>query len=149
MFDRRFIELALGVAPADKRDSLLLGRIMSRLDPELARIPLDTGLVPARLGTRSVATRMTVATATARKVAGKVRQRLTNARRPQLGAAEFSDLVLTHWRADPSSCQALHDMPMLDQHWLDGLLSGAHGAPATTMTFLANLLVVAEQTNKS
>ncbi|MFI5907053.1 hypothetical protein [Dactylosporangium sp. NPDC051541] len=145
MFDRRFIELSLGVAPADKRDSLLLGRIMSRLDAELARIPLDTGLVPARLGTRSMATRVTVATATARKVAGKVRQRLTDARRPQLGAAEFSDLVLEHWRADKSVCAPLFDLPMVDRTWLDGLLSGAHGAPATTVTFLVNLLVVAEQ----
>ncbi|GAA3457615.1 asparagine synthase-related protein [Dactylosporangium matsuzakiense] len=145
MFDRRFIELSLGVAPADKRDSLLLGRIMSRLDAELARIPLDTGLVPARLGTRSVATRVTVATATARKVAGKVRQRLTNARRPQLGAAEVSDLVVEHWRSDASVCAPLYDMPVVDRQWLDGLLSGAHGAPATTVTFLVNLLVVAER----
>ncbi|MFG2036668.1 hypothetical protein [Dactylosporangium sp. NPDC048998] len=145
MFDRRFIELALAVAPADKRDSLLLGRLMSRLDPELARMPLDTGLIPARLGRRTMATRMTVAAATARKAAGKVRQRLTNARKPQLGAAEVGELVLAHWRAEPAACQALYDMPMVDRQWLDGLLGGAHGAAATTVAFLVNLIVVAEQ----
>ncbi|MEV8513116.1 hypothetical protein [Dactylosporangium sp. NPDC051484] len=145
MFDRRFIELALAVAPADKRDSLLLGRLMSRLDPELARIPLDTGLVPARLGRRSVATRMTVAAATARKAAGKVRQRLTNARKPQLGAAEVSALVLAHWRAEPSACAALYDSPVVDRQWLDGLLKGEHGAAATTVAFLVNLIVVADE----
>jgi asparagine synthase (glutamine-hydrolysing) len=145
MFDRRFIELALAVAPAEKRDSLLLGRLMSRLDPELARIPLDTGLVPARLGTRSVATRMTVAAATARKAAGKVRQRLTNARKPQLGAAEVAALVVAHWRAEPGACGALRDSPVVDQRWLDGLLQGEHGAAATTVAFLVNLIVVADR----
>ena len=44
MFDRRFIELALAVAPADKKDSMLLGRLMTTLDPELAGIPIDSGL---------------------------------------------------------------------------------------------------------
>src|SRR6185503_20682279 len=34
MFDRRFIVLALAVAPADKRNSMLLGRLMRTLDPE-------------------------------------------------------------------------------------------------------------------
>ncbi len=44
MFDRRFIELALAVAPGDKKDSMLLGRLMTELDPELAAIPIDSGL---------------------------------------------------------------------------------------------------------
>ncbi|WP_176731849.1 asparagine synthase-related protein [Micromonospora rhizosphaerae] len=140
MFDRRFIELALAVAPAAKRDSLLLGRLMSRLDQELARIPLDSGLVPARLGHRSVATRLAVGTATARKAAGKVRQRLTHAGKPQLGAARMSELVLAYWRAQPSACRALYDLPVLDRKWLDGLLAGTQSGAATTVAFLVNLL---------
>jgi asparagine synthase (glutamine-hydrolysing) len=140
MFDRRFIELALAVAPADKRDSVLLGRLMSRLDPELARIPLDSGLVPARIGTRDMSSRVAVATLTARKAARKVRQRLAHGRRPQLGAAGMAELVLAHWRAEPSACRPLYDVPILDRSWLDGLTTGAHTAPATTVAFLVNLL---------
>jgi asparagine synthase (glutamine-hydrolysing) len=140
MFDRRFIELALAVAPADKRDSLLLGQLMSRLDPELARIPLDSGLIPARLGKRSVATRLSIATVTARQVTRKVGQRLTHARKPQLGAAGIADLVLAHWRAEPSACGALYDLPVLDRQWLDGLMAGSRPAAPTTVAFLVNLL---------
>jgi asparagine synthase (glutamine-hydrolysing) len=140
MFDRRFIEMALAVAPADKRDSLLLGRLMRRLDPELARIPLDSGLTPARLATRSVLTRLATGTVTARKMVRKVRQRLTHARKAQLGAAEAGALVLAHWRAEPSTCQALYDVPVLRHEWLDGLLSGAHAAEPTTLAFLIDLL---------
>jgi asparagine synthase (glutamine-hydrolysing) len=142
MFDRRFIELALAVAPADKRDSLLLGRLMSRLDPELARIPLDSGLVPARLGTRTAVTRLAVATLTARKAARKVRQRVTHGRRAQLGAPQFAELVLAHWRAEPDACRALYDRPLVRREWLDGLLAGRHPAQPTTMAFLLNLLAV-------
>lgn len=143
MFDRRFIELALAVNPADKRDSILLGRLMSRLDPELARIPLDSGLIPARLGTRSVATRVAVASVTARKAAGKIRQKLTHGRRPQLGAEGMAELVVEHWRSSPSSARALYDQPVLNSQWLDGLLAGTHNAAPTTVAFLVNLLALA------
>src|SRR5262245_8158430 len=140
MLDRRFIELALAVAPAEKRDSLLLGRLMTRPDPEPAQIPLDSGLIPARLGAADMSTRVAVARLFARKAAGKVRQRLLGSRKPQLGAAEMADLVLTHWRAEPAAAQPLYDVPILRKQWLDGLLAGTHSAPATTVAFLVNLL---------
>jgi asparagine synthase (glutamine-hydrolysing) len=140
MFDRRFIELALAVAPADKRDSQLLGRLMSRLDTELAAVPLDTGLVPAVLGTRSLRGRWATRTVEARKVVRKVGQRLTRGRRPQLGATEYAALVLAHWRAEPKSCAGLYGVPELRHAWLDGLLIGQQDADATTVAFLINLL---------
>jgi asparagine synthase (glutamine-hydrolysing) len=140
MLDRRFIELALAVSPAEKRDSLLLGRLMTRLDPELARIPLDSGLIPDQLGTRTVSTRVAIARVFARKAAGKVRQRMVRGRRPQLGAAEMAELVLAHWRAEPSAARPLYEFPILKPQWLDDLLDGGHGAPATTVAFLVNLL---------
>jgi len=143
MFDRRFIELALAVAPADKRDSLLLGRLMSRLDPELARIPLDSGLVPARLGRRTVATRLSLAAVTARKATRKVRQRIAHARNPQLGAAGMAELVLAHWRAEPSAAAGLYDHAFLNRGWLDGLVAGTQPAAPTTVAFLVNLLAAA------
>jgi asparagine synthetase B (glutamine-hydrolysing) len=145
MFDRRFIELALAVAPSEKRDSLLLGRLMSRLDPELARMPLDSGLIPARLGRRDAATRLSLATVTARKAARKVRQRLTHGRNPQLGAAGMAELVLAHWRAEPSAAKALYDQPILDRGWLDGVFDGSRSAAPTTVAFLVNLLAAGPQ----
>jgi asparagine synthase (glutamine-hydrolysing) len=144
MLDRRFIELALAVAPRDKRGSLLLGRLMRRLEPELAQIPLDTGLVPARLGRRDLASKLSVATVTAGQLSRKVRQRLLHTRRPQLGAAGMAGLVLQHWRANPSVCRPLYDMPMLDRRWVDGLVAGTNSAAPTTVAFLINLLAVVE-----
>jgi asparagine synthase (glutamine-hydrolysing) len=140
MFDRRFIELALSVAPADKKDSMLLGRLMTTLDPELAGIPIDSGLIPSRLGTRDLSTRVAIATVTGRRVLHKVGQKLTRGRRPQLGAADAARLVVTHWRASPSSCRPLYDLPMLNRPWVEGVVQGEHGAAPTTVAFLVNLL---------
>jgi asparagine synthase (glutamine-hydrolysing) len=145
MFDRRFVELALAVAPADKRDSLLLGRIMTRLDPALAAIPLDSGLRPSQLASRSLGTRLAVTTQTGRKMVRKVSQRLTRGRRAQLGAAEFGDLVLAHWRAEPKAIQPLFDVNLIRPDWLDGLLKGTHDAQPTTLAFLLNVLAATDR----
>jgi asparagine synthase (glutamine-hydrolysing) len=143
MLDHRFIQLALAVEPGEKRDSILLGQLMRRLDPQLARLPLESGLAPARLGARTAATRLAVALVTARKGMSKVRQRLTRGRRPQLGAAAAAELVLTHWRSSPTACEGLYDQPIVDRRWLDGLLAGSHPAEPTTIAFLVNLLAAA------
>jgi asparagine synthase (glutamine-hydrolysing) len=144
MFDRRFIELALAVPPADKRDSLLLGRIMTRLDPELARIPLDSGLRPSQLAERSLSTKLAVTAQTGRKMVRKVGQRLTRGRRAQLGAADFGQLVLAHWRAEPKTIQPLYEVDLIRPDWLDGLLKGTHDAQATTLAFLLNVLAAVD-----
>ena len=140
MFDRRFLELALAVAPADKRDSLLLGRLMTRLDPELAAIPLDIGLVPAQLGERTLRTKAVVSMSSARRTARKAWQRARRGRRPQVGAAHAGTLLLEHWRQVPSVCEPLESVPGIDRAWLRGLLAGAHDAQPTTLAFLANVL---------
>jgi asparagine synthase (glutamine-hydrolysing) len=142
MFDRRFIELALTVAPADKRDSKLLGRLTDRLDPALALIPLDSGLSPARLGQQSAMTRLATTALTARKAARKIGQRIRHGRRPQLGAGHTSQLILEHWRAEPSSYAGLYDLPFLRPQWLDEVLAGSRKATPTTVAFLVNLVAV-------
>jgi asparagine synthase (glutamine-hydrolysing) len=70
----------------------------------------------------------------------KAGQKLTHGRRPQLGAAGAAGLVVAHWRATPSACEALYDMPMLNRSWIEGLVRGRRDAPPTTVAFLVNLL---------
>jgi asparagine synthase (glutamine-hydrolysing) len=143
MLDRRFLELALAVRSEEKRDGRLLGRLMTRLDPGLARLPLDSGLVPARLGRRGPATTAMVARHTAGKVVAKVRQRLAGARRPQLGAAEFARLVRDHWRAEPGTVDPLRRTGVVRAEWLDEVLDGRRDPQPTTVAMLINLLAAA------
>lgn len=144
MFDRRFIELAMVLPPHEKRDSLLLGKLMSRLDPELAGIALDVGLVPRRLGTRSPITRIAIVGASGRRAASKAWQRATDRRRPQIGANSASDILLEHWRSCPRVCDPLLDLSVIDSQWMRGLLRGSVEAHATTIAFLANMLATSE-----
>jgi asparagine synthase (glutamine-hydrolysing) len=144
LLDRRFIQLTLAADPADKRDSRLSGLLMSRLDPALAAIPLDSGLVPAQLGRGGMGTSVAVARVKARKAAAKVRQRLVGARRAQLGAAGLARLVVNHWRAEPDAAAPLRRSGVVREAWLDELLAGHREASAATVAFLVNMLVASE-----
>lgn len=142
MWDRRFIELALSVSPAEKKDGLLLGRVMDRLDPELAAVALDTGLVPARLGTRRPGARVSLAVMTARRVTRRVRQRLAGKRKPQMGAADMAKLVVQHWRNNPEVAAELAEFEILDKDWVAGMIRGEHDAAPTTVALMTNLVAV-------
>jgi asparagine synthase (glutamine-hydrolysing) len=148
MLDRRFLQLALAPPPADKRDSHLMGQLIRRLDPRLAAIPLDSGLVPARLGRRGVVTTTAVARVSAGKMVRKVRQRIGGGRRAQLGAAELADLVVRHWRAEPDVVRPLREVGLVREAWLSELLSGGRGADAATVAFLVNLLLATDVTTR-
>ena len=146
MFDRRFLALTLAADPDDKRHTRLYGRLMNELDPRLARIPLDSGATPARLGTGGPVGVLAGAALTGRKAVRKVRQRLTGGRRPQLGAAGLAGLVVAHWRAEPGTVAPLRGSGILRDSWLDEVLDGRREAPPTTVAFLVNLLVAAQAT---
>jgi asparagine synthase (glutamine-hydrolysing) len=143
LLDRRFIHLMLGLPPDHKRGSRLTGLLMDRLDPGLARIPLDSGLVPAQLARPSLRSQAAVTRVVAHKTAGKVWQRLRGGRPAQLGAAGLSRLVLATWRAAPELVDPVRTTGLIRDGWLDQLLDGRRAASPATVTFLVNLLVAA------
>ncbi|MEU4619627.1 hypothetical protein AB0G04_06580 [Actinoplanes sp. NPDC023801] len=142
MFDRRFIQLAHAVRPEEKRNGLLTGRLISLLDAGLAAVPLDSGLVPNRLGKPGLAARTAAYRVTAQKAARKVRQKLRGQGRPQLGAAEMAALVVAHWRAEPDAAAGLRTTGMVRDAWFDDVLSGGITPEPATVAFLINLLVI-------
>jgi asparagine synthase (glutamine-hydrolysing) len=136
MFDRRFIDLVRSVAPAEKRNSRLLGGLMVALDEELAGIPLDSGLLPAQL-----AVGRSARTANARKVIRKVAQRIGGRRRPPLGAALLAQRVVAHWRANPDLLTPVTDTGMVRATYVVELLEGRRETDPATAAFLLNLSV--------
>jgi asparagine synthase (glutamine-hydrolysing) len=143
LLDRRFLQLVLALSPEHKRGSRLTGRLVERLDPRLAAVPLDSGLAPARLADPGLRARAAVGWVTGRRTAGKVWQRARGGRRPQLGAAELSRLVLAHWRESPDLVAPARGTGLIAERWLDELLDGRRGAAPATVTFLVNLVVAA------
>jgi asparagine synthase (glutamine-hydrolysing) len=144
LLDRRFVRLMLATSPSDRRHSALAGRLMRRLSPELAAIPFDSGLVPARLARGGTRAGLASARATAGKTASKLGQRLRGTRRNQLGAAELAGLVVAHWRANPDLVRPVGRTGVVRESWLDELLDGRREALPATVAFLVNLSVLAE-----
>ncbi|MGS2616994.1 hypothetical protein ACVCAH_21085 [Micromonospora sp. LZ34] len=142
MFDRRFIQLAHSVSPDQKGSLLLTGQLIHALDPELAAVPLDSGLVPARLGQPGIRNRAAAARVNGRRLSRKVWQRLRHSGRAQLGAAEVAALVVQQWRAEPDVVAPLRDSGIVREAWLDELIAGRRASDAATVAFLTNLLVV-------
>ncbi|MFI1995236.1 hypothetical protein [Actinoplanes sp. NPDC020271] len=143
MFDRRFIQLAHAVPPSDKRGGLLTGRLISLLDPALAAVPLDSGLIPNRLGKPGLAARTAAYRVTAQKAARKIRQKLRGQGRPQLGASEMASLVVAHLRAEPAAAAPLRATGLIRDQWLDDVLAARTSPEPATVAFLLNVLAAA------
>lgn len=141
MFDRQFVQFAHAVPPNEKRAGRLTGQLIQRLDPALAAVPLDSGLLPARLGQRGLRSGAAAARVTAKKAVRKLRQRLRHAGRAQLGADEMAALVVAHWRAEPHVVAPLGRTGIVREAWLDEVVAGRRDVPAATVAFLTNLLV--------
>ena len=81
-----FIARARACPPEGKRGSRFMAMVLAELDPALARLPLESGYVPAALASASPGARLQSQRVTRRKVASKVRQRLRRTGRDAAGA---------------------------------------------------------------
>jgi asparagine synthase (glutamine-hydrolysing) len=141
-----YVALARACPPSLKRNSRFMAMVLSELDANLARIPLDSGYVPARLAAPTALDRARSCRMTGRKLAHKVHQRLTSAGQPGVGQCVLSSLVVEHWRSEPKLLLALPATGLVDGGWLRRLLDGSCQADPATVGYLANLLVMIEMT---
>ncbi|WP_067462335.1 hypothetical protein [Actinomadura macra] len=135
----RFVAIAEALPPDVKRGSRFNARLLSALDPDLAALPMDTGVRPSAL----MAPRPLALIRTARdkgtKVVHKTRQRLS--RRGDIGTVHsaLARSLVTYWRSEPRLLEPVAASGLVDLGWLDRLLAGPNiPAPATT-GFLALL----------
>jgi asparagine synthase (glutamine-hydrolysing) len=142
--DPEFVLQARACPPELKRNSRFMSAVLAKLDPELARMPLDTGYVPADLADRGLLSRARTYPVTGKKYAHKIGQRLRRSRRPGVGQPVLASLVVEHWRSEP---QLLADVPatgMADGDWIGRLLRGECAADPATVGHLSNLVVMTE-----
>jgi asparagine synthase (glutamine-hydrolysing) len=139
-----FVSIARACPPAVKRNSRLMAMVLARLDPELARLPLDSGIPPVRLAAPGVLGHARNAPFTGKKTLRKVRQRLSGAGRPGLGQPALSALVVAHWRSEPHLLAGIAATGLADAAWVDQLLDGGCDADPATVGYLANLAVMTQ-----
>ena len=144
MLDERFISAVRRLAPTDKANSLFFARLQMALDPDLGRIPLEGRPAPAVYADPTIANRTRIASTTANKAVKKIKQRVGRKNRISPGSSIIADRVLEYYRRNPQTLDAVRDLGVLDQGWLDGVLAQGQPATATTVALLMNLEVSAD-----
>lgn len=135
-FDPAVVAAAMALPPAEKANSRAAYRLLATLDPSLAEIPLDNGVIPAR-PTRGLFL-------TGAKLFAKVRQRFGGRARATLG----SPAVITLWHRqrlfERLDRQRLEGYGIFDRGTLDAVLRGELVPDRATLGFLVMLSGIKE-----
>lgn len=145
LMDSEVLRLARRIPARLRKGSRYVVRVMDRLDPELARIPLGSGLRPIvldrpvtmtrRLGENSISGFLA-------KAGSKVMRTVRAQRRSAAGAPLLAGLVVAHWREQPSLLGAAVKTGLVSESYLSRILDGTIEPDATTVDFLLNLAVI-------
>lgn len=139
MLDDRFIAVARAMSPDSKRGSRFLGRLQMALDPGLGRMPLDGRPPPAAYADPSLLNRALAAQTLARKAVVKARQRVGGRTRPPAGGAVLAAKVVEQWRNEPESLRAALTHGVLDEAWVERVVSGEVDPAPSTVAFVVNV----------
>ncbi len=139
MLDQDFLELGMRLPAEWKAGMQFLSRILVRLDPDLADLPLDGRPAPAVYAHPGARQRLLVAGLTARKAWGKARQRFTATGRPAAGGAGVADRLVQTWREEPGVLDRVRELELVSPTALDAMLSG-DPVPESGVVLTANLV---------
>jgi asparagine synthase (glutamine-hydrolysing) len=133
--------LAIGAAlPASaKSGSRFNARVLAELDPELAAIPMDTGVRPSVLTAPRPVAALRTGRDFAHRVSGKVRQRIAGRGVAGSFSTTLANGLVAHWRARPELLEPVAATGLLSQDWLSGMLEGRHAPAPPTASFIALL----------
>lgn len=135
-FDETFLAAALNLDASRKRDSRVAHELLVELDPQLAAIPLDSGLVPAIMAGGGVRARGAQLLRTGKKAARKIGQRIA----PRSARVLGSGLLVDHWHRCGAYRQldlnALASFGLFDDAALEAVGSGRMKPDRATLGFL-------------
>lgn len=139
MLDDRFIAIARAMSPDSKRGSRFLGQLQMALDPGLGRMPLDGRPPPSAYAYPGLLNRAHAMRTLARKAAAKVRQRIGHSTRPPAGGDVLATKVVEQWRRDPAMLDGALSLDVLDESWVDQVVSGRIAPAPSTVAFILNV----------
>jgi asparagine synthase (glutamine-hydrolysing) len=116
--------------------------VLELLDPELARMPLASGMRPTVLRRPPMVTRM-VGETPVRKFALRAGRKIMRQRRGQrrsaVGVPALAALVVQHWREHPELLEPATGTGLINQDWLGRLMDDVADVEATSVDFMLNL----------
>lgn len=135
----RFVALAEALPPDAKRGSRFNARLVAALDPELAALPMDTGVRPSALTAPRPVTAARTARAQGGKVWTKTRQRISKRGEAVSVTSALTRSLVEHWRAEPHLLEPVAATGFLSREWLDRMLAGSAVPAPATAGFIALL----------
>jgi asparagine synthase (glutamine-hydrolysing) len=144
LLDPEILALARTVPPELRVGSRYAVRVLDRLDPDLARLQLGSGLRPMVLSRRFTVSRRlgeNTMRGFAAKAAGKVWRQVVSVGGRASGRASLAGAVTAHLRSHPDLAAPAAETGLLSDEWLDGYLSGRTDASPATVDLLLNLAV--------
>lgn len=133
------LAIGRGLPGAAKGGSRFNARVLAELDPELAAIPMDTGVRPKALTAPRPVAVLRTARDYAHRISGKVGQRIAGRGVSGSVSATLCQGLLAHWRAHPELLEPVAATGLLSQDWLAGMLEGRHAPAPPTASFIALL----------
>jgi asparagine synthase (glutamine-hydrolysing) len=144
MLDDRFVAVANGLTPRDKRGSCFLGRLQLELDDELGHVPLEGRPSPFAYATRSPRSSARLATATAGKLRRKVLQRVRHGNRPPAGSEILAGKLVARWRESSAVLEPVTALGVFRTEWIDGVVNGRVEPSPAALAMLVNLVAATE-----
>ncbi|CAM5402140.1 hypothetical protein [Leifsonia shinshuensis] len=141
MLDHDFLAISARLTPQDKAHSRFLAALQLELDPELGRLPLEGRPSPAAYAHPSPLHPVAQTVRTGTRLVKKAAQRARRGNRPPAGGEVLARTVVQAWREDGSVRDVLGGTGLLDEKWLDGMMSGAVEPRPSSVGFLTNLFV--------
>ncbi|HCT77681.1 MAG TPA: hypothetical protein DGT23_14035 [Micromonosporaceae bacterium] len=145
LLDRDVLTIMLSLPHRRRWSSQQAVEVLNHLDPELARMPLGSGMRPLVLRRPAAVTRVIGETPLhkfAERAGRKVLRHRRGLRRYAAGAPVMAELVVAHWRENPELVEPAAESGLINQTWLDRLLEGVADAEAASVDFMLNLSVL-------
>jgi asparagine synthase (glutamine-hydrolysing) len=138
-FHPAFLSWAWRVPPQHKRGSAVFCEMVSQLDPQLARIPLDSGLSPRDMFSGGLGARLRTRADFLRRAVRKVRQRLLGAAKVGVGAEALSHRAAEGSAGEPLPLERVRELPFLDGEVVEAVATGRRRVKSSSLGLLLNL----------
>ncbi len=138
-FDADVLALARTTPATAKAESRFFAREMARLDPGLAAMALDSGVIPADVARGGLANRLALARIFAGKAMAKVGQRLAARDRATMGSATAGALAIRHGLNRGVDLHRLATLGIFAPAALEAFSRGDGNMGRATLGFVLNL----------
>jgi asparagine synthase (glutamine-hydrolysing) len=138
-FHSNYISWSMEQPVAVKRDSLAFCKVLRSLDSRLARVPLDSGIMPATLARGGFLAKASLLETRARKLGVKLQQRFAGSGQQNLGSEHFSSKLACENVQEWIDWSGLKSIGLFEDNALDRLRFGNIPWTRTTIGYIFNL----------